>query len=108
MILEINTANNETIVLSLKQGKKIIDQISLPARREQAEKLLPGILKLLKNHKLKPEDLKGIDVETKGNSFTALRIGVITANALAFALKIPLNGKRQIVKPRYNREPNIG
>ena len=64
--------------------------------------------------------MKKIKVENYGGSFTSLRIGVITANALAYALKIPVEanskinhknkkfGLYSIVEPVYDREPNIG
>ncbi len=42
-----------------------------------------------------------------------MRIGIVTANALAYALNIPVyapkekENKDNIVKPEYNREPFI-
>jgi len=124
MTLYIDTAGGEEIFLALSRGQTEIDAIRLAARHEQAEKLLPAIEKLLKKNKSKLSDLKSIAVNNTGDSFTALRIGVVTANALAFALQIPVTIKTPdgavapdsikkfkkfaVVKPFYNREPNIG
>jgi len=86
----------------------------------QAEKLLPTLETFLKARKVKLSDLKKIVVASRGGSFTSLRIGVITANALAYALKIPVErqektgrknkkfGRYSLVEPDYDREPNIG
>jgi len=86
----------------------------------------------LHHNKVKLTDLKEIKVKNTGESFTALRIGVITANALAYGLGIPVKpGTRDnpstlrqaqpsgfakskkyknfsVVAPVYDREPNIG
>jgi len=94
MILYIDTTLKDKISLALlrEEGKvfQIINLKELVAYRQQAEKLLPNIEKLLQEEKLKPSDLKKIVVNNYGGSFTSLRIGVINANALAFALKIPV------------------
>ena len=75
---------------------------------------------LLAAQKLKPSALKKIIVANRGGSFTSLRIGVITANALGYALKIPVLAEwpgpkkakkfagRSLVEPIYDREPEIG
>jgi tRNA threonylcarbamoyladenosine biosynthesis protein TsaB len=42
---------------------------------------------------LKKSDLNEIKVATGPGSYTGLRVGVAVANALAFALGIPVNGK---------------
>ncbi|MEI7451791.1 MAG: hypothetical protein WCK37_01155 [Candidatus Falkowbacteria bacterium] len=124
MTLYIDTAGGEEIFLSLSRGDIEIDAIRFAARHEQAEKLLPAIEKILKKNKSKLSSLKAIAVNNTGDSFTALRIGVVTANALAFALNISVSIKIpegevapdsvkkfknfSVVKPFYNREPNIG
>ena len=133
MTLYINTAAAEKIILALKQGTEIIAQKEFLAPRSQAEKLLPEIDKLLKKKKIKLAAIKKIEVANFGGTFTALRIGVITANALAYALGVPVvNGQDNllaaakvkptvkiknsvkrfknfsVVEPRYDREPNIG
>ena len=120
MILYINTVLNDEIIIALYNKKKLIAEKKIIAPRQQAEKLLPAIDKLLKAKKIKLSELEKISVENYGGSFTALRIGVITANALAYALKIPVEAKSKtakknkkfgaysIVEPVYDREPNIG
>jgi len=118
MILYINTTQNNLIEISLKEKNKLIAVKKFKSDRTQAEKLLPAIEKLLKINKLKLSDLKGVEVENRGGSFTSLRIGVITANSLAYALGISAigagshksevkNQKFSVVKPLYHREPEI-
>lgn len=120
MTLYINTVSSEEIIIALYDKAKLIVEKKISAPRRQSEKLLPAIDKLLKSKKIKLTDLKKINVENYGGSFTSLRIGVITANALAYALKIPVEasskinkknkkfGVYSIVEPIYDREPNIG
>jgi tRNA threonylcarbamoyl adenosine modification protein YeaZ len=120
MILYINTILNDEIVIAIKNGDKILVSKKISSPHQQAEKLLPEIDGLLKKSKIKLGDLKGIEVENRGGSFTSLRIGVITANALGYALGIPVTPIKQenkktlkqklsfdIIKPIYDREPNI-
>jgi tRNA threonylcarbamoyladenosine biosynthesis protein TsaB len=126
MILRIDTASYDEIKLALleDEGKQIRTKM-IKAPRTQAEKLLPNVAKLLAASGLKLNDLSKIQVVPAGGSFTSLRIGVVTANALAYALNIPLEavtatGKicpeapkkhfatYDIIIPQYGREPNIG
>lgn len=94
MILYIDTVLNDKILLALivksAQSFKIISSQQIKAPRQQSEKLLPAIDSLLKKNNLKSSKIEQIIVNNHGGSFTSLRIGVITANALAFALKIPV------------------
>jgi len=118
MILNINTSDRDRVIIALKQGNDVLAQNNFSASQKQAEKLLVEIDKLLKKAGKKLSDLKQIEVMEKGSSFTALRIGVLTANALAYALNIPVvgsGGRKALVKkgikvvaPEYDREPNIG
>lgn len=117
MILYIDTTNNQDILLALKKGKETLARMAEPAERMQAEKLLPTIEKLLREQGVKLSDLQAIKVNNHGGSFTSLRIGVVTANALAFALGIPVTGVDKkdikskngikIVEPKYSFEPQI-
>ena len=76
----------------------------------------PGVLEqamtsLLHARHLATADLRGIDVVPGPGRFSRVRLGVVTANALSWALGIPLTvrGKRaRIARPEYGAEPHIG
>ena len=119
MDLVIDTSDKNYIYLALREGEKILAEKKHESERKQSELLLKSINKLLKNNNFKILDITNILVTDKGDSFSALRIGVVTANALGFALKIPVkvlksskagnkyNKDFNIVEPKYNKEPNI-
>ena len=119
MNLYINTTRDDHVIeVFLKKEGKIMARKRAKAKYAQAEKLLPLIDKILELNKIKLKDIKKIEVENHGESFTSLRIGILTANALAYALGIHVsspesdniktqNNKINIVEPIYSREPNI-
>jgi tRNA threonylcarbamoyladenosine biosynthesis protein TsaB len=113
MQLYIDTTKNKSIYLAVKKDKEIIADIDFESEYSQAENLLPAIDKILKKAKIELADLAGIEVANCGEGFTALRIGIITANTLGYALNIPVNGVVDsehgfsIIKPEYSKEPNI-
>ena len=119
MILIIDTADKNKISLLVeKDGKKIAGK-TIKTDRNQSEKLLISIDKLLGSNNFKLSQIKGIKVAHQGSSFTSLRIGVLTANALAYALGLRVepvekSGKFlkklrdfNIVVPDYKREINF-
>lgn len=123
MILFIDTAVPGYIVLELRLKSGVVFGKKIKAARRQGEKLIPSLDKLLSAQKLKLRDIKKISVVNRGGSFTSLRIGVITANALAYALGILVEpvaanysptkdlkkfGKHRIVIPQYDSLPEIG
>lgn len=102
IILLIDTASNREIVVGIKiDGKK--DEIRQRITIQKAQVVLPLIDKLLKKHRLKLGDLTSIVVNTGPGSFTGLRVGIAIANALSFALRIPINKKPlgEFVVPSY-------
>ncbi|MCG2701222.1 hypothetical protein L6267_03590 [Candidatus Parcubacteria bacterium] len=119
MTLYINTTQGHNIEVAIKKGDKILAKKKFSAKFRQAEKLLPEIKKILDKSMLKLSNIEKIQVVNEGTdktSFTALRIGVVTANALGYALGVPVIGCRMsdvgcrkfnIVKPIYCKEPNI-
>jgi len=119
MTLYINTVINNEIILSLAEREKTLAYKKIPSDRQQAEKLLPLIDKLIIESGKKLKSIKKIVVADQGGSFTSLRVGILTANALAYALKIPVSGESgaksqkkfagfTLVAPIYSAKPNIG
>ncbi len=112
-VLLINTTQNNNINIAIKDNDNIINEKNIPARRIQAEVLLIEIDKLLKKNKINKKSLKKIKVANTGGSFTSLRIGVITANALGYGLGIKVESQNSasiknnkttfsVVEPIYN------
>jgi tRNA threonylcarbamoyl adenosine modification protein YeaZ len=131
MILYIDTTSGEDIKLALGQDDVLIAKKIIKAKYKQSEKLLIEIDKILRKVQgtVDLSKLKSIVVVNGPGPFTATRIGVATANALSYALKIPIAGinntlfnnieelikkgsklesnKNNIVEPFYSQEPNI-
>jgi tRNA threonylcarbamoyladenosine biosynthesis protein TsaB len=117
MILFIDTTDGQDIVLELRDGKTVLNKSVVPAARQQSELLLPSIDTLLRTSGKCLKDIDSIMVANHGGSFTSLRIGVVTANALAYALGVPIKGNSakdtkskgsvSVVVPRYASDPQI-
>ena len=132
MILFINTSKTNLIQLKLILNNKVIDQLESHEEFRQSELLLSMIDKIFKKNKVRLPSLKYLAIVTGPGAFSALRLGIATANAMAWALNIPiieLNsdeaslGDKELVKliarkskltksfkqavPKYGKEPNI-
>jgi tRNA A37 threonylcarbamoyladenosine modification protein TsaB len=122
MTLIINTADKNNIYLALEKDNIIISELNIRAKFKQSEKLLMGINNIIRKSSLNFKNIKRIKVKNSGDSFTSLRIGVVTANALSYALNIDItnflsnysykstnikNDFLKIIKPDYNTKPNI-
>ena len=71
------------------------------SENQKPQDLVGLIEKTLKREKINLKEIKGIEVNLGPGSFTGLKIGVAVANALGFALDIPVNGGRKLVLPKY-------
>ena len=117
MKLYINTILEGKIKVALIDGNKNIE-LEIKTNRNEAEKLLILVEKLLSDNGVSFNKINKIIVADSGGSFTSLRIGVLSANALAYAYNIPVEGesgaqpidfsKFKVVNPIYDGEPNIG
>ncbi len=119
MILYIDTSDVENMTVALGDKGKVVAKRDLKAKYRQAEKLLSVIDSLLKktynrskhsSRSAKDEmkvqktldnheyfnSIKAIAVVKGPGPFTALRIGVATANALGYAIKVPVIGIKQL------------
>lgn len=132
MYLLIDTHTGDRVMAALvtrTQGVRHCINRSTP--RRQSTRLLPLIDALLRKARQPITTLKGIGVVRGPGGFTAVRIGVATANALGYALQIPVVGiskgdftdidslgrlairqlarrtKPRVVTPLYDRLPNI-
>ena len=121
MILYINTTESDSIKFALKRSGRVLAEKKVKAERLEAEKLLPAIEAMLKAKKINLKQIKKIEVANRGGSFTSLRVGVVTANALGYALGIPVEAvskatkvvssrsrvKFNVIEPVYDRELEI-
>ena len=100
--LLLDTSDNKKITVGLDiNGREYINTKKITSNKTQI--ILPMIDRILKKHSLKPEDLSEIRVNEGPGSFTGLRVGLAIANALSFALKIPINGKKgKVILPIYS------
>lgn len=91
MKLIINTKDQKQVSVSLTDGLKD----SLKAENEYGSQVLLSLIKkILQKNGLKISQIRKIEVETGPGSYTGLKVGVAVANALAFALNIPVNNKK--------------
>ena len=101
-ILILDTSDNKKISVGLRiNEKKFIQTRRIGSNKTQI--ILPMIDEILKKHEVKLENISEIQVNVGPGSFTGLRVGLAIANALSFALKIPINGKKTgiIILPIY-------
>lgn len=105
-VLSIDTSSNTEITVSIaKNGKK--EKITQALEKRNSQIVLVLIEKLLQIQQMSLLDLTEIQVNPGPGSFTGVRIGVAIANALSFALQIPVNGKifsenNPLVEPIYD------
>jgi len=98
MKLYLDTRNNRKTIVKL--GKDFLEK---PTGPDKSQQVLGLINQILKKNKKTLKDLTEIKVETGPGSFTGLRVGISVANALGWALKIPINNKKtgELVEPIY-------
>ncbi len=120
MKLYINSIKNNSTEIEIKliEAEGVVKEKSQLAQYEQSEKLLPLIEQVINQSGRAVSEIKEIEVENKGGTFTSVRIGIVVANALGYAWGVPVVGtdspgqEKQVnglsmVQPVYNKEPNI-
>lgn len=91
-ILSIDTSVANKVTVELEAiGKKLTKESE---QKFGSQALLGSIVDLLREAQLEMKDLTEVKVATGPGSYTGLKVGVAVANALGFALNIPVNGKK--------------
>lgn len=124
MIIAIRTDSAEA-TLALINDSEVVDQEKWTAGRKLSQELLPKMKQLLERNSSSWDDVEGLVAFEGPGSFTSLRIGLTTANAIAYGRNVPIvasggedwiddgvsmleNGEgEQIALPVYGSEPNI-
>lgn len=97
MILHLDTTEKNKLVLSLS-GKVNMARIFEVEQGLKSNKLILVLSNFLLENNVSFCDLKRVIVKNYGGGFTSLRVGVSFANALAYALNIPVFGEKNIFK----------
>lgn len=90
MKLYIDTTNSETITIKINE-----EVFHADARHDRAQALLPLVLDTLASRNIKITQITEIEVNRGPGSFTGTRVGVSVANALGWALGVPVNGSKE-------------
>lgn len=90
-ILAIDTSGAISLAVLDDEGG-LLGEAFDPNQRWHAERLAPLVNELLDEIGLNPDELTSIAVGTGPGPFTGLRIGLATAEALGFAIGIPVYG----------------
>lgn len=88
IVLALETTDTQASVALYQAGKLVEKRIDSAQRHE--ETVMPAVESLLKEAGITPKTLTGLVVDVGPGSFTGVRIGVCHANAMAYALGIPV------------------
>ncbi len=91
LILALDTATLVSSV-ALAGPDRLLAELTLQTKKTHSERLMPHIEELLALADTDKAAVGAIAVSIGPGSFTGLRIGLATAKALAYALRIPLVG----------------
>ena len=99
MKLYLDTSDNKKTVVALDD-----DRLEKPTGTDKSQQVLDLIDQILKRNKKKLTEITEIEINLGPGSFTGLKVGVSVANALAWVLKIPINGGKigKLAEPKYD------
>lgn len=101
LILGIDTATRVCSV-ALCRDKEIIAEYTVNAGMTHSEGLLPQLEQLLQRTKTAKKDIELVAVSMGPGSFTGLRIGLATAEAMAYSWQCRLHGVDTLKALAYN------
>lgn len=101
LTLGIDTAT-KVCTVALVRDQEPVASYELNIGMTHSERLIPQLEQLFSGTRLKKQDVELIAVSRGPGSFTGLRIGLATAEALAYGLKIPLVAVNTLQAMTYN------
>lgn len=90
-------ATGQSIAVGLSQKGEYKGSLFLNSGRPSSETLLKSIDHILESCKIDKKELRGICITLGPGSFTSMRIGLSTAQAMGFGLQIPLYGTNSLI-----------
>ncbi|HET8561551.1 MAG TPA: tRNA (adenosine(37)-N6)-threonylcarbamoyltransferase complex dimerization subunit type 1 TsaB [Marmoricola sp.] len=91
MLLAFDTATPH-VTVALHDGERVVATYSSPASMRHGETLAPGIAQVLAEVGALNTDVTAVAVGVGPGPFTGLRVGLVTARTMGFALDIPVYG----------------
>jgi len=93
--------------VALAVGDRLLAAAHLEEVRRHARDLAPAVAELLRGQGWKPRDLQGVIVSLGPGSYTGLRVGVISARTLCYAIECPLLGVETFVAIAAQASDNV-
>lgn len=90
LVLGIDTST--TVAVGLARGAEVLQVAGVADRRAHVEQLTPLVQRCLRAAGVTPQDLDQVVVGLGPGPFTGLRVGIVTAQVLASALRLPWRG----------------
>lgn len=91
MLLAFDTATSR-VTVALHDTQGVVATYLADEQMRHGELLAPGIADVLEQAGASAQDLTAVAVGVGPGPFTGLRVGLVTARTLAFALAIPVHG----------------
>ena len=91
LLLALDTAT-PAVTVALHDGERVLAEASRVDARRHGELLLPSVDRVLTEAGCRPADLTGVVVGVGPGPYTGLRVGLATAQVLAFATGVPVHG----------------
>jgi tRNA threonylcarbamoyladenosine biosynthesis protein TsaB len=93
--------------VALAAGERLLRARPLDETRRHARDLAPAVVELLAGENWMPRDLNGAIVSRGPGSYTGLRVGIMAAKVLAYALGIPVIGVETFLAVAAQAGPEV-
>lgn len=91
MLLALDTAT-QLVSVALHDGERVVAELSSEVPMRHGEHLAPLVAQVLDEAGAVRQDVTAVAVGVGPGPFTGLRVGLVTARTLAFALQVPVYG----------------